>query len=268
MTVNNPAGGIAKRSIAGAFGGAAETYDQYAMLQRHAADHLLRGIPSRVSPRRILDLGSGTGYCSHRLKGMFPGAEIVCLDISAAMLRYARGKEGGAEQRFVCGDAEALPFPRGVFDLVISNLTIQWCQDYPRLFRELIRVARPGAPCRLSTFGPATLRELREAWREVDAFVHVNEFAAISTLEQSAREQGFERVSARGENIVRHYRDLQALREELKAIGARNMNRDRARGMTGREKLRALQAALNRRAGGDGTIPMTWQLCYLALSSR
>src|SRR4029077_10511260 len=77
----------------------------------------------------------------------------------------------------VRADAYALPFATASFDLVFSNLMLQWCDDLDAVFAEIARVLKPGGLLLFSTFGPGTLAELREAWAAGDASSnHVNHF--------------------------------------------------------------------------------------------
>jgi SAM-dependent methyltransferase len=106
---------------------------------------LFRMMEPYVTGRRIgraLEAGCGTGYLSHLLQ-VERGWPIIPMDLSGAGLRYAR--EMGAE-RPVQGDIRALPFPAGVFDLVMS---IDVLAHLPRgqehqAARELARVLAPG----------------------------------------------------------------------------------------------------------------------------
>src|SRR5690606_1980579 len=141
---------------------------------------------------------------------------------------------------YVCGDAEALPFADASFDLVVSSLAIQWCEDLDALFAELRRVARPGARCLLSTFGPHTLRELREAWASVDGHVHVNRFHGRAEIAAALHAHGLS-ADIEEEERVLHYDDFAALGRELKAIGASNRNARQPPGLTGRRRMQRLR---------------------------
>ena len=92
------------------------------------------------SPRRALDLGTGTGSVALELARRFPDAEIVGADIAPAMLAEARRKltpdlEG--RLRFDEADAEHLPYGDEWFDLVTLANMIPF-------FDELDRVLAPG----------------------------------------------------------------------------------------------------------------------------
>ena len=120
------------RSLANSFAKATPAYDQYAFIQQTVGRELIDRLDClKLQPRRILDIGSGTGFCTTQLQNKYPDAEIVALDIALPMLQFAKEKCG--EQRlphYLCADANHLPFANESFDLIFSNLTLQW---FPRL---------------------------------------------------------------------------------------------------------------------------------------
>ncbi|SFC39180.1 malonyl-CoA O-methyltransferase [Microbulbifer thermotolerans] len=253
-----------KSAVARSFGRAAATYDAAAHLQRAVCRQLLADTDSGWAPEVILDLGSGTGYGSEMLRQRFPRARIVALDLAEAMLRYARERRPAADNHIVA-DAEQLPLADGSVDLIFSSMALQWCYRLPGLFAELRRVLAEGGHCLVATLGPATLHELKSSWAAVDSGVHVNRFLPRDAWLAAAAESGFS-GALRAESRVLHYRTVQKLMRDLKNIGARNINRDADRGLTGREKLRRLTAAyepLRTEAG----LPASYEVLYLELAA-
>ncbi|MBD2022804.1 methyltransferase domain-containing protein [Leptolyngbya sp. FACHB-36] len=106
---------------------AAVTYDpitQYALppgesLVRQAAIDAIR-----TKPRRILDLGCGTGSTALMLKQAFPQADVIGLDLSPYMLVVAEHKatQSGLKIEWKHGEAEHTGFPDASFDLVTASL--------------------------------------------------------------------------------------------------------------------------------------------------
>lgn len=78
----------------------------------------------RVQPRRILDLGCGTGSTTLLLKQAFPNAEVIGLDLSPYMLVVAdeKAQKAGLEIQFIHGNAEQTGFPDASFDIVTASL--------------------------------------------------------------------------------------------------------------------------------------------------
>jgi ubiquinone/menaquinone biosynthesis C-methylase UbiE len=96
-----------------------------------------------LGPRRVLDLGCGTGILAARTQGLLPGATVVGCDFSRGML--ARAAARGPALRWVQGDALRLPFASGAFDAAVSTEAFHWFPDPHAALRELHRVlARRG----------------------------------------------------------------------------------------------------------------------------
>lgn len=95
---------------------------------------------------RILEIGCGTGALCRALKRWYPSAEVVGLDRDDAFIDYARGKSTGETYRK--GDATALPFADGSFDVTISN-TVSEHVEPSGFFGEQRRVLRDGGVCLL-----------------------------------------------------------------------------------------------------------------------
>ena len=95
-------------------------------------------------PLRILEVGCGPGALAGALHRWYPQAEIIGLDRDREFVRFAREHEPGV--LFREGDAMALPFPEGQFDVTISN-TVQEHVEPSGFFGEQLRVLRPGGVC-------------------------------------------------------------------------------------------------------------------------
>jgi len=262
-----------------AFARAARTYDGAAVLQREIAARMRARLDVvRIAPKRILDLGCGTGDGALELAARYPDARVVGVDLALPMAMAARERArrsrsvyrrlvapllGGsdAEPRFVCADATRLPLAGVSFDLGWSNLTLQWVSDLPRAFAELRRVLRVGSLLTFTTFGPDTLTELRAAFAQVDGATHVSSFVDMHDIGDMLVHAGFADPVMDMEHLHVTYSSPEALMHELKALGATNATRGRPRGLMGRARYARLAAELQRRAR-DGRIPATFEVIY------
>lgn len=91
---------------------------------------------------RAVDVGAGTGDLTFALaRASAPGARVVAADLSRGMLDVAQRR---GPLLAVIASAEALPFPDGSLDRVITGFTVRNVGDLPRALREFRRVLRPG----------------------------------------------------------------------------------------------------------------------------
>lgn len=254
-----------RRAVARSFAAAALTYDAHAVLQRRVAARLLSLLPEPAAvqePQCVLDLGCGTGYCANALQARWPAADLLALDLALPMLQTTRTRVPTA--RLLCADAQALPLATGSIDLIVSSLAIQWCGDTARLHAELARVLKRGGRVLLSTFGPASLRELRAAWDGLDSHTHVNDFVAAELLLEQARAAGLQATLQR-ELLVEHVASLQDFSRSLKSLGAHHVNATQAPGLTSPRRFRQAADRFAAAADAQGRIPVSWELYYLTL---
>ena len=219
--------------VAHAFSRAAPRYDALASAQRQIGETLWSSLPP--SADNILDLGCGTGVWTQRLATQFPHANVTGLDIAPGMLAHAQARYGH-HIRWQQGDAAALPFERATFDLIFSNLAIQWCRDIDAVMRELQRVLTAGGQVHLTTLLPGTLAEVASAWQRPEALLQTPNAQA---LERAVTLSGLTLVDRITEWRRFYYPDLTAVMDSIKGVGAQ-VARPKAR-LTRRDLVAARQ---------------------------
>jgi len=99
---------------------------------------------------RVLDVACGTGNAA--LLAARAGASVVGLDGAGRLIEVARSRVAGAT--FLVGDAHALPFTDGEFDVALSVFGVIFAEDPERAMGELMRVLRPGGRALVSAWVP------------------------------------------------------------------------------------------------------------------
>lgn len=96
----------------------------------------------------VVDLGSGGGIdCFLAARETGPTGRVIGVDMTPEMLARARrnAERGGyANVEFREGQIESLPVEDASVDVVISNCVVNLSPDKPRVFREIVRVLKPG----------------------------------------------------------------------------------------------------------------------------
>lgn len=251
------------------FDKAASSYDEASVLQKEMAHRLVSRLDwMNLDVKRILDLGSGTGYVSQLLRARYPKAQIISLDIAPNMLIYARSKQSfwqflKGKNHAVCADVHKLPFAEDSFDLVISNAMLQWSTDLDLAFQNIRHVLRPEGLLTFTSFGPDTLKELRAAWADADPQgSHVNTFIDMHDVGDAMVRSGLGNPVLDVENFTLTYDSPKALMRDLKALGARHANDERAHGLTGKSRMKAMLQAYESFKMNDGKYPATYEVVY------
>lgn len=117
-----------------------QAYEAFAHHRMRPAIDLLNRVPL-VAPRRIVDLGCGSGGVTLLLAQRWPGARILALDSSAEMLTKARTRSTAIEWQHA--DLAAWR-PSERFDLLFSNAALHWLSDHAGLFSRLGEALAPG----------------------------------------------------------------------------------------------------------------------------
>ena len=258
---------IDRRAMRTAFEKAASSYDAVAVLQQEVASRLVERMSlMAMKPVSILDAGSGTGFVSQLLATRYPKAKITALDLAFNMLKQAKSKHSFKQRwqkkfRYVNAEVESLPFADASVELIISGLTLQWCQDLPKVFKEFRRVLAPGGLLLFSSFGPDTLKELRHSWAEVDDVPHVNAFADMHDVGDALMQSGFADPVMDMEMLTVTYKDVKTVMSDLKQIGAHNVMQGRSHNITGKNKLQKMIEAYEQ-FRVDGLLPVSHEIVY------
>lgn len=114
----------------------------------------------------VLDIGTGPADIAILLAQRAPGLRVLAIDLGEHMLATARDNVVRANLasrvEIRKADAKATGLPSGTFDMVICNSLVHHIPEPPLLFREMNRVARPGAALFIKDLHrPATEAELQ-----------------------------------------------------------------------------------------------------------
>ena len=256
-----------KQRVRRAFDRAADSYQQFAVLQAEVCNRLLEKLDVvKISPQMILDAGTGTGSAIPALFARYKKAQLVTLDLSENMLKKAsqHGSFLRAPQA-VCADIESLPFADNSFDLVFSSLSMQWCNDLNAALLEAKRVLKPGGLYVFTTFGPDTLKELRSSWSAVDAASHVNQFIDMHDIGDALLRGGFSQPVMEAEMLTLTYDSVDGLMHDLKAIGANVTasvsQKDGVKGLGGKSMLQRVRQNYEKYRC-DGLLPASYEVVY------
>ncbi|MGH7926619.1 MAG: class I SAM-dependent methyltransferase, partial [Candidatus Binatia bacterium] len=122
-----------------------ETPEFFADYKVRDIAHAFAAEACRVKHPTILDFGGGVGTSVPYFERYFPGARLVCLDVSRKSLAFAR-RRSSASVSLVQFDGKRVPFADYSFDIGFAACVFHHIEpaDRPRLLAELNRVLKPG----------------------------------------------------------------------------------------------------------------------------
>jgi SAM-dependent methyltransferase len=235
-------------------------------------DFLFRAVAERLADRLsdvtrnfplALDLGCHGGELG-RIVGARGGiGTLVQCDPSPAMARHAGGLAVAAEP-------ESLPFAKGRFDLIVSNMSLHWVNDLPGALIQIRQALKPDGLFLASLAGGGTLGELRGALMEAEMELaggvspRVSPFVDLRDAGALLQRAGFALPVADGDLIPVRYENALKLMADLRGMGEANALAAMPRHFTRRDViLRAAEIYRARYEGSDGRIPATFQVVYL-----
>jgi len=262
--------GIDRNRVRNSFDLHASEYDLHSGVQKRVIASLT-GLLSEfpASPRRVLDIGSGTGTLLKNLAGLYPQARLVGLDLAFGMCQAARANlPQNTSLSLFTGDAEAIPFREHAFDLIVSTSTFQWLGELDRVFAEVFRTLAPEGRFVFALFGEKTLFELRgsylKAWeiKGLGSEERTHTFPFLSEVGTALDRTGFTDVRVFSEREVEFHLDVPPLLRSLRSIGAGNTAPVRSRGLAERGVMVEMMDIYRRDHGVDGLIPATYEVLY------
>ncbi|RMG76031.1 MAG: class I SAM-dependent methyltransferase [Bacteroidetes bacterium] len=113
------------------------------MYRKKTLDRFIPYLKRNAQPRRILDLGCGTGWLAARLAGL-PQTEVVGLDLCMPLVTQAARVFSMPNLQFACGDIFEDILPKGSFDLISLCDAIAWFPHLPSLINRCREFLQPG----------------------------------------------------------------------------------------------------------------------------
>ena len=243
---------------------AVESYDAAAILQQEIARRLVERLDYiKVKPEIAMDLGCGTGQITAALLKQYPKAKILSLDLAHGMV--AKAKKKGSWRRKplgICADVHQLPIKANSVDLIISNLMLQWSDDLPTAFQNMAACMRAGGLLLFTTFGPDTLKELRQSWAKVDDLPHSSTYTDMHDIGDELMRAGFSQPVMDMEMITMTYSSVKQLMRDLKQIGASNAVTGRRKTLTGKQRIAAFETAYETYRQDNGLYPASYEVIY------
>jgi NADH dehydrogenase [ubiquinone] 1 alpha subcomplex assembly factor 5 len=250
---------------------AARAWDGHAFLKRELAQRLTERLDDvRRDFPLALDLGCHGGEVGETLIRADGSRRAGIEHLIESDLAFGFARRARAQGSSIVADEEALPFAPGVFDLVLSAMSLHWVNDLPGTLLQIRRLLKPDGLFLTALLGGETLWQLRQALAQAESDVEgglsprVSPFVDLREGAGLLQRAGFALPVADSERIEVSYPNAFALMKELAAMGESNVVRGRRTAFSRRATLlRAAEAYGEQHAADDGRVTVTFETIFL-----
>ena len=159
---------IKKKVVKKNFSNGAETYDEYATVQKHMANKLINYFDDRKI-KKLYEIGCGTGIYSSKIVEKKISKSYHLIDISDKMLSECKIKMINYDNiEYSVGDAEEVELKDEEYDIITSNAVFQWFSNIELALNNYCKALKSGGELIFSIFAKDTYRELKEVFNIVD----------------------------------------------------------------------------------------------------
>ncbi len=165
-------------NVAQSFEACVDVYDQYSDIQRRIAQILANELPILERPN-VLEIGCGTGALTRHLLDIYKDGKFYITDVSPRMLAFARKRFRAApDMRWGLMDGEN-PISDQRYDLIVSNMVVQWFENPDEAFGKLLRLLKPGGVLFYTAPAPTCFQEWKSVLSELSLPTGVLNFEAL-----------------------------------------------------------------------------------------
>ena len=135
-----------------------KTYNENARIQKRMAERLVTFL-NKNNYAKILEIGCGTGFLTELINNRITFEKLTAIDIVEDCRNYINNIN--PEIEFINADIEEfINSNNEEYDLIISNATLQWAEDFKGLIKKLESKLCANGELLFSTFGKENFREI------------------------------------------------------------------------------------------------------------
>lgn len=135
-----------------------KNYNENAKIQKRMAERLLTFIQNK-QPKKILEIGCGTGFLTQLISNSFEFEEYLTIDIVEECREYIN--QINSTISFLPIDIEEfIKTNTEKYDLIISNATLQWVNNFKNVINKLKHLLNQNGELVFSTFGKENFKEI------------------------------------------------------------------------------------------------------------
>lgn len=206
-------------------------YDEHCHLQVQVGKHLIKHTqPIQPCAAHILDVGCGTGIITNLLTQSFQAQQVSALDIAERLLAVAK-KRAHHNIHLYQADFDDIKAYPNLYDLIISNMVLQWSMDLTTTLRTIKSALQPSTG--LLAFSIPVLGTLSELQKNYS----LNNLPTMQSIREKLAETGYSLIFQQQEQIILTFNDTLSALRSIKHIGANYVSDRTHTGLRGKAFL-------------------------------
>lgn len=168
---------INKNLIRERFSKSLESYHEHARIQKRMAERLYSYVQNKKH-LKILEIGCGTGFLTEIINKNLEFEQYTAIDIVENCKEYIT--KINPNIKFIVADIEEFIIENSdTYDLIISNASLQWVENFEEVIKDLKTKLNPNGDFIFSTFGQENFREIYHAIGTTLNYFSLNELAKM-----------------------------------------------------------------------------------------
>jgi len=147
-------------------------------------------------------------------------------------------------------------------DFIFSNLALPWVTDIDACFREWQRILKPGGLLLFSTFGPDTLKQIKQSWGSLDPKHKMMNFIDMHNIGDALMGCGLAEPVMDAEKLSNNYDTVKELFKELKANGNFSFLSENHNLRPDPKLVDAMQKIIEENNPTHDDLEITWEVIY------
>jgi malonyl-CoA O-methyltransferase len=222
-------------------------------------------LPKEIDPKRILELGAGTGILTKMLLEQFPDSQIDALDLSEGMVEH--GQKTIPSVNWMLGDAQTWNSPH-TYSLLASSAALHWTTHLSATFTHLHHLLNPGGYFVLGMMLEGTLGELHALRQEIAPQKQSpQKLPSLSAVQEAIASSPFKILQTEEKKDPVFYSDATTLLRALNEQGVTGGSFGTGNTPLNRTELRQLTTLYQTRFTTTQGIPATYHTALFLLQS-